>query len=544
MISHRTKSVGLLVAVATGLVFIVAHAARDTTITQPIREGVVLHNDIDVVVKKVDDYLHAKWSTVGVTPAMPADDLTVLRRLSAALHGTIPSLEEIRRFEADDRPDRLHHWCAEMLADNRFADYFSERLARSFVGTQTEPFLVFRRDQFTRWLSKQLQENRPYDELVREMISQQGLWTDKPATNFITHGIVNDDVDENKLTGRTVRAFLGQRLDCAQCHDHPFDHWKQTDYEGLAAFYGQASLSLVGISDLPEQDYVIQDSATLEDKTVEPRVPFHEELLPNEGTRRQKLAAWVTHEDNRRFERAIANRIWALMFGKPYSAGMPMMTAVDDLPDPPEETDLLDILGEDFRMHGYDLRRFIQAIAASRAFQLSSEADVASADVFTQMEDVWAIFPLIKMRPEQVVGAMLQASSIKTVDQNSHLVVRAIRFFKENDFIKEYGDLGPDELDERSGTIPQALLRMNGELVRETIKPNLINSSGRISGLSPDNETIVETCYLVCLTRRPTPPEMQHFLNRLDETPDKQRSQVAEDIVWTLFNSPEFSWNH
>lgn len=544
MVANRKKSVALLFAVMIGIIIVVAQAARDTTKTDDQPEGVVFHDNIGPVVKQVDQFIAASWKSNNLKPAKTADELTVLRRLSLALHGTIPSLEEIRRFEADDRPDKLQWWSAEMLADNRFADYFSERLARAFVGTQLEPFIVFRRDQFTRWLSRQLKENRPYNEMVREMISGTGLWTDNQGVNFITHGLVMNQVDENKLTGRTVRAFLGQRMDCAQCHDHPFDHWKQSDYEGLAAFYGQTSLSMVGVADFEDQKYVIQDSATLEDKTVEPRVPFHEEWLPADGTSREKLAAWVTHPNNRRFERAIANRIWALMFGKPYSAGMPMMTPVDDLPDPPDELDLLDVLGRDFREHGYDLQRLVQVIAATQAFQLSSEAEAGSNEEFTLMEDHWAIFPLVKLRPEQVVGAMLQASSIKTIDRNSHLAVRAVRFFRENDFVEEYGDFGPDELDERSGTIPQALLRMNGELVREVIEPNLFNSAGRIHGLSPNEQVAVETCYLVCLSRRPSPVELQHFIGQLNEAPKDQRAKVVEDIVWTLFNSPEFSWNH
>src|SRR5206468_647390 len=114
---------------------------------------------------------------------------------------------------------------ARMLDDQRFAYYFAERLARSYVGTEAGQFLIFRRDRFVEWLSDELRKNTPYDDVVRSMISAQGLWTGEPATNFVTAGINEGNIDENKLAGKTVRAFLGQRIDCAQCHDHPFDNW-------------------------------------------------------------------------------------------------------------------------------------------------------------------------------------------------------------------------------------------------------------------------------------------------------------------------------
>jgi hypothetical protein len=284
-----------------------------------------------------------------VVVPQPAEDLQVLRRLSLALHGTIPALEEIRQFEADQRPDRLEHWTRRLLADPRFAWYFAERLARAFVGNEDGQFVVFRRDRFVAWLSEQLQRNTPYDELVRTMISANGLWTGKPATNFVTAAVADGEIDENKLAGKTVRAVLGQRIDCAQCHDHPFASWKQQQFSGLAAFYGQVQTSLVGIEDKEMKDgkpveFTMENRQSAEQQVVPVGVPFHPEWLPDEGSRRSRLAAWVTHPENRRFERAIANRVWALMFGRALSE------PVDDLPDPTDDShDPLALLGAAFR---------------------------------------------------------------------------------------------------------------------------------------------------------------------------------------------------
>lgn len=544
----------LPLAVVAGLVGLVFSAIR-LPVSNPShsREVGVPQDRLSPAVDAVNRLFEARWQQAGLVPAAAAPDLQVLRRLSLSLQGTIPSLEEIREFEADRRPDRLAHWTQRMLADPRFADYFAERLARALVGTEEGQFIIYRRDRFTQWLSGHLQRNTPYDQLVREMVAATGVATGKPAVNFVLATFANDQIDCQKLAGKTVRAFLGQRIDCAQCHDHPFDHWKQPDFEGLAAFYGQARQSIVGLEDKPVLDgqpreFQVLDRQTNTQRVVEPRVPFHAEWLPAGPTRRAQLATWITHPDNRRFERAIANRVWGLLFGRAFHE------PVDDLRDPPEEPDLLDVLGRDFRAHGCDLRRLIQVITASAPFRLSSEwvsppvavESASNSDALWQTaEREWALFPLIRLRPEQVIGSLLQSSSLQTIDQNSHLFMRFKKLVTQNDFVREYGDLGDGELLDRGGTIPQRLLLMNGKLAWEALKIDPFNSSARINAFSGDDERRVETAYLVCLTRRPSREELQNFQGLLAEMPQRPaRREVMEDLFWTLFNSTEFSWNH
>ena len=515
--------------------------------------------DLDESIPKVNSFFAKRWAGENLQPVKQADELAVLRRITLALMGTVPSLEEIRAFEQDSGPDRLQRWTARFLHDRRYAEYFAERLARGFVGVEGGQFIVYRRDRFLNWLSGQLEANRPYPELVREMIAGNGLWTDEPEVNFVMAGYDDGEgFNKNKLAGRAVRAFLGQRIDCAQCHDHPFDHWKQNEFAGLAAHFGQLKLSPVGVREDRDLKFEVEDRHTLEKKVVEPAVPFGDQWEPTKGTRRERLAAWVTHPENRRLERAIVNRVWGLLFGRSW------IEPVDDLPDPsgdeiagpkvdgakhpktmkPGEQDLLDVLGADFREHGYDLRRLIEVIVASKPFLLESKSDVDDASRLDRMKEHFAIFPLTRLRPEQIIGALLQASSLTTIDQNSHLISRLIKLTRSNDFVKEYGDLGENELEDRAGTIPQALLRMNGNLVSETIDAKPFTASGRISQMAPDDTKRLELCYLVCLTRRPTPEESAYFLPVLEENRPQRRGLVVEDLYWTLFNSPEFAWNH
>ncbi len=517
---------------------------------------------------RVNQLLRARWTTAGVIPAPPADDLTILRRLSLALRGSIPSLEEIREFEADATPQKIDRWTRRLLTDPRFAEYFAARLSRMLVGADDGQFILFRRDRFQAWLAEQLQKNRPYDEIAREIISEQGLWTGNPATNFVTAAVANNQIDVNELAGRTVRAFLGQRMDCAQCHNHPFADWKQIQFEGLAACFGEVQISAVGIEDNPRKQYSVEDRMTLTERAVAPAAPFHPEWFPDDGTLRQRLAAWVTHSDNRRFERATVNRVWGLLFGRPW------VEPVDDLPGPGEDVrreegearieesekkelsdsqlstfdpqpDLLDILGRGFREHHYDLQRLICVITATEAFRLSSAHPAWDSDQEeTAIDQHWAAFPLTRLRPEQVIGSMIQTASIQTADRDSLLLFRLVRLIREIEFVKEYGDLGDDELTARAGTIPQALLRMNGRFAREMGEANLFNAAGRISAMSPDIDRCIETCFLVCLTRRPMPEELLSLREAFEAAGEKQRSQAVEDLFWSLFNSPEFSWSH
>ena len=529
--------------VIVGVVALVASAARSPIAIQHPEQLVSYEPGDDSVVRKIDRLFMQEWRDAGLEPAALADELTVLRRLSLVLHGTIPSLEEIRLFESDLGADRLQRWTARSLADRRFADYFARRLSRIFVGTDEGQLVVFRRDRFWAWLSDQLHANRRYDAIVSDMIAGRGLWTDNPQVNFVAAAVNDNVIDHNKLAGRTARAFLGQRIDCAQCHNHPFADWKQDQFAGLAACFGNVSISPVGIEDNQKEAYRVTDRMTLEENEVHPQVPFHPEWMPDEGNTRQRLAAWVTHRENRRFDRAVVNRVWGLMFGKAW------IEPVDDIPSPDDSgvnpKDLLDVLAADFRSHDCDLKRLISTVAATRVFRQSSQHPLFEGDVQTSdVERVWAAFPVTRLRPEQVIGSMLQASSIKTLDQNSHWTTRAVRFFKELDFVKEYGDLGEDELTERAGTIPQALLRMNSEFSAEWTKGTIFSAAGRIAGMSVNDDACLDSCFLVCLTRHPTAEERSLLVKQLEGLKGNKRTDVVEDLFWSLFNSPEFCWEY
>ena len=165
-------------------------------------------------------------------------------------------------------------------------------------------------------------------------------------------------------------------------------------------------------------------------------------------------------------------------------------------------------------------------------------------EITPEHEKSWAVFPLTRLRPEQVIGGVLQAASVKTIDRNSHVLVRLIRYASERDFVTRYGDPDDDDSAQAPGTLPQRLLLMNGELVDKQAREELVNASARIALLAPTDEAAVEAAYLAVLTRRPSERELLHFTAQLSGLSGGPRQRRVADLFWVLFNSTELSYNH
>ena len=506
------------------------------------------------VVAEVDQQFQQQWKERSLPFAPAAQTLTVMRRASLALHGTIPSLEEVKAFAlesgyemTDDKViDRYVNY---LLMDRRYSDYLSERFARIFVGVDAGPFLIYRRGRFRLWLSDQLMDNKPYDELVHSLIDSKGVWTSDPEVNFVTAAITEGQdgrPDVMKLAGRTSRAFLGMRIDCLQCHDDrlgtitlnpsdPAEGGLQSDFHQFAAFYSQVKTGLYGVDDDAEH-YAYKYLGNEEEVIVPPVVPFFQELSDSKGTRRGQLADWVTHPDNRAFARTAVNRIWAIVFGRP------LVVPVDDIPLAGPFPLGLEALTDEFVESGFDLKHLIRVITRLQVFRLDSRADF---EVTEAHEAVWSVFPLVRLRPEQVAGALNQTASLQTINADVSYLIRLQQQNEINNFVKRYGDTGEDEFEDRGGTVTQRLLLMNGNLSQSRIaNGNGGNASARISRLTEDDEDAIRAAYLTVLTRSPSQAELLYFLKKFREKPDAQRGRVIEDLFWTLTNSTEFSWSH
>ena len=505
---------------------------------------------VNEVVNLVDLAFEEQWSDAGVEVASDANDFLVARRLSLGLTGTIPSVKELKTLEAQPADQRISWWVSRLLEDARTHDYLAERLARAWVGVEGGPFLLFRRRRFVSWLSDQIEKNRRYDFLVKQLLSDEGIWTDSPAVNFYTRNIIPDSGMEDKpdpilLAGRTSRAFVGMRIDCLQCHDDFLDNiyvgdpdgprgGEQTDFHQLAAFFGGTRASFFGVNDISNENaswqyQLLHDNSETE---IEPAVPWSPELLPEGLPLRKQLAGWVTHPDNRPFSRAIVNRMWAIMTGRP------MVDPVDNIPLDGPFPPAMEVLVDDFIEHEFDLHRLIRLMANSNAYRLESSAD---HEITSEHEAALAAFPLRRLRPDQMAGAISQATSLRPIDGTAHIVMQLQKYGEVASFVDRFGDPGENEFDESGETVTQKLLMFNGEMVNQRISEG-IYSSAHISGLSPDTETAIETVFMAALSRKPTTDEIDYFMDRFEEG-DEAKQNISQ-LYWSLINSLEFGWNH
>ncbi len=508
--------------------------------------------DFQRTLATINQQLADMAQSAGVETAQRADNLTIARRLSLALVGSGMSLEELRAFELKPEEAQLKWWTDYLLTDRRWADTFAERFTRALVGTDNGPFVLFRRRKLNAWLSEQLSSGVGYDQIVRQMLSAEGLWTDTPAVNFVTATM--DEANEGRgdpirLAGRTSRALLAQRIDCVQCHDdfvgslnfgsleHPVGG-TQRHFHSLAAFYAGTALAdpvFSGITD-DGQPYRIQYLGEDEESEVQPAVPFSPELLPAQGKPRVRLAAWVTDPRNRAFGRATVNRVWGLMFSRP------LVDPVDSIPLDLPAPRVLDTLADDWSKHGFQLARLVQLIAACDAFQRDSRAEF---DVTERHEQSWSVFPLTQLRPDQVAGSLLQASKLVAMDSSNSVFRRLEAYGSKQSFLQLYGDRGKDEFESEAVTIAQRLIMMNGELAADRTGVDLINNAAtRIATLVADDEQAIRLLFLTTFNRPPSASELAVFGKELSGKKGDQREQMLSDIAWAMVNSTEFSWNH
>lgn len=515
---------------------------------EPTPPPTVPDETLAAAVERLDLARQAALDEAGLPSAAAADWLTVCRRISLALVGNQLSLGEIRALERLPIEEREVTHVEQLLQQSRFHHYWGERWTRFLVGTDFGDLVTFRRRRFRVWLAEVFSNPQmKYDAMVRALVTAEGLWTDRPEVNFLTATLDSNDgqPDPVRLAARTSRAFLSLRIDCLQCHDDFLGNvglgdpdqprgGLQSDFHTLAAFYSSATASpLQGVRS-GQVDYRYQYLHADQEVSVEPAVPYAPELLPATGDPRERLAAWITHPENRQAARAAVSHVWALMFGRP------MGEAVDNLPLGHPVHPMLEVLADDFVQHDFDLRRLIRLIAGSAAFRADSRADF---EITPHHEQRFAVFPLIRLRPEQVAGSVLQACRLKKTDRDSALLLQLYEVIGTDQFVADYGDIGEDEFTTDAVTVTQRLLMMNGGMLKEMIEFNpFLNAASHIAMFADDDSQAVEVLYLSTLNRYPTAAESAHFVERIQTA--ENRHQALEDLAWVLLNSSELAWNH
>jgi hypothetical protein len=480
---------------------------------------------------EINRHIEARLKAEQIPAAAQAGDTEFLRRVYLDLHGVIPTGEVAARFLNDSDQDKRARLIDRLLASPRYGEY----LADIWQGYLISPLAddPRRADPFRAWLSERF-NTKTWDQIATELLTAAGKMEENPAVIYLIEGRHPRSVTD--LTELASRYFLGIRLSCAQCHDHPFVDWKQQDFWGMAAFFTQIQtpgrakqIYKVGLKDDPLLTLASLTTDGAPDGFLARPATFlgGEELPANRSVaHRTALAAWMTSPDNPYFARAMVNRTWWRLFGRA------LVDPVDDMhaANPPSHPELLQLLSDRFIKSGFDLKFLTRAIVLSRAYQWTSQP----GDAPDQQEAKFGRMSVKVLSAGQLYDSLVKVfgSPAKKRGGDPRLSVRAefIHFFGEN------GD--PDPAEYRRG-IPHMLRLMNSG---QFLAPAESDWVARLSrpGRSPDE--VATDVFLTILARPPTVGEQQLFRDYVAHAGSLQ--SAVRELMWALMMTSEFSLNH
>jgi len=487
----------------------------------------------------IDVELLKRLEALRVPPSPPASDSAFLRRVTLDLTGQQPSVEQVRQFQADPDPEKRLKRVDELLADRdfvrfwriKFGDLLQISQARQGPGA----------NYYQAWIDEQLTKNTPWDEVVRSLLTAVG----KPEE--YGGGPVNyalDALTPNEMAEQTAQRFMGIRLRCAQCHDHPFDRWTQDDYFGIAACFAKVRRGGGG-GMMGRTTVRIDPSGSVEHlrtrQKAEPRLldgtPV--EVAPDEDPRKA-LAEWMTNPSNPYFARATANWVWAQFFGKG------LVEPADDLSQSnrPVHPELLDALAAHFIAHQFDLRDLVRTVATSRAYGASSAA-IPGNEHDTRLFSHQLPRPLSAY---QLADAIAKVTDVVNRYPNRPSGTRAIDVADPTTASTILDTLGRCARVTGCSTsstpalsLRQALLLIGGDVVESKIT-HLNGYLANLLELEPEADEIVENLYYRTLCRAPTQEETDYWVGEFSRA--ENRREVSEDLFWALLESREFAFNH
>lgn len=476
----------------------------------------------------IDDEILSKLEQLRISVAPRADDATFLRRTTLALTGTLPSSHNAEAYLVDDSSDKRIRLVDRLLASEEFVDYWTFRFA-TLLRIRALPKDREAARVYHEWLHDQIAAGTSLDEVARAMLTATGDSHEVGPANFAR--MASDPRAHAELVSAV---FLGARLQCANCHNHPLDKWTQDDYHGLAAVFAKVQRGrIVSVS---------SRGAVTNLRTGEPAIP----RLPGtcyldpEDDCREELAEWLASPDNPQFARATVNRLWAAMMGRG------LVEPVDDLRDtnPATHPELLNRLANEFIQHEYDIRHVLRLIARSETFARGEGDRMNAAD-----DRYYSRALRRPLEAEVLADAIAEVTEVDDVYGVSPPGTRAVELFDPATPAESLDILGrcsremSCEGEAIGGGLPAKLHQLNGELVNRRITDPKGHLHKSITN-GKSNEAIVEDFYLRALGRKPTESERSFWQAELNGDNDKKRVVLLEDFVWSLLNSSEFTTNH
>ena len=546
---------GLVQAVGRGDGYVFARFSRFTigseVIVLPPAAGYKwskppVHNYIDTLV-------HDRLQKLQLLPSALADDDTFIRRVYLDLTGAPPSSEQYRRFAKDTHAKKRGRLIDDLLRSPEFTDLSTGLWAESvrlmgggYTPTATD---LKAAEAYYQWIRKQISQNRPFDEFVYDQVTASGSNLRDGPTNLYTMLVHDVRFKPKAFAADFSQLFLGIQIQCAECHNHPFDRWTMDDYYGFVSFF-------TGITRKPGAEprefYIFNNRRAAPSRHKVDGRPMVATVLGGEGPAaadldsRVALARWLTSPQNGLFARNIANRLWARFFHRG------LVEPVDDLriSNPPTNGPLLEELARRFVKYGFDQRALIRDICNSRTYQLASKPNATN-----KLDDrQFSRARLRRLRADVLLDSIIKVTEWDRPFRNFPKGTRAVQFYPRtpgdtsqplwfDDFLKTFGRSSRNSVCscETRGepTLSQTLHMVVGKNITNAINAGLVT---RLLERGDGPRALIEELFIRCLSRKPTAEEMAAMLELVAE--DVKEKAPYEDILWSLLNSTEFSFNH
>ncbi|WP_152051069.1 DUF1549 domain-containing protein [Tautonia marina] len=486
----------------------------------------------------VDAAVFAKLNRMRIAPSEPCSDEEFVRRVYLDTIGVMPTSEEARAFLEDPSPTRYETLIDDLLERPEFNEFWALKFA-DILRSNSRLIKSKGAYAFHRWIRSQLEQNAPIDQFVRDLLTADGSTFDNPPANYYRISRSPEEAVET-----TAQLFLGVRISCAKCHNHPFERWTQDDYYGFAAFFARVKQK-PGMKPDEEIIFAADGGDVRQPRTnqvMPPKAlggPVYEEAQTS-ADRQLRLAEWLTSEENDFFARSMTNRIWYHLMGKG------IVDPVDDFRDsnPASNVELLDGLAAEFADSGFDLRHLARTILNSRTYRLSARSNELNAD-----DEVYFSHAVTKLLSAEVLlDAISTVADVPTAFNGLPANSRAISIpdgQMDHPFLKTFGrparELACECERESDSNLSQALQLIGGSTVHDKLRAD----GGRMHLLAESGKSakeIIDELYAVSLSRSPTETEQAAAIAHIEGA--ENRRQAIEDLGWVLINSKEFLFRH
>ncbi|NBV44356.1 MAG: DUF1549 domain-containing protein [Planctomycetia bacterium] len=485
----------------------------------------------------IDDLVDAKLAALRITPSAVCDDATFLRRVMLDVVGLLPTAAEREAFLADTSADKRARLVDRLLTREEFVDLWVMKWADMLqIRSQNNVVSPKGAILYHHWLEQRIAANQPVDQMVRDLLTASGGTFENPPTNYF-------QLERNtlKLAENVAQAFLGMRIQCAQCHNHPFDRWTMDDYYGFAAFFPQIGRKRAA----DPRETIIYDAGSGDVKhpvtgqTVAPKFLGGEVPRVADRDRREALAAWITTAENPYFAKHVANLAWTHFHGRG------IVHEPDDarVSNPPSNGPLLDELGRRFAASGWDFRSLVREILLSETYQRSCETNPSNALDNTNFSHA----AVRRIRAEVLLDVLTQVTETRTKFPGLPQGGRAVEVADgrtTNYFLTTFGRATREDVCtcavRMDPSLSQALHLLNGDAANDRIAQGKLVPRLLTAGMTPT--AVLDELFVRCYGRLPNERERQETIAMVLQAPDPR--QALEDVFWALLNSPEFVFNH